>query len=99
LASFLVFRPNPDFRRKYEREFVELYYKRLLAGGRVKPETYSFEQCWKEYVYEGAARCAWYCPQMCLGMTQRNMGQEYLDRFTAFLKDHNITAETMEMQI
>jgi hypothetical protein len=56
VATILVFRSNPEFRRKHEKQLVTLYYERLLAGGKCTADSYPFEQCWEDYIYEGAAR-------------------------------------------
>ena len=60
IATFLFMRTNPAYRKKYEREFLKIWYERLISGGNCKAENYSWDQCWEDYKFEGAARFAFY---------------------------------------
>jgi hypothetical protein len=56
LCNFLVFRTEPTFRRRHERDLVKLYHDRLIAGGKCTIDDYSFERCFQDYVFSGIAR-------------------------------------------
>lgn len=99
LMTFLTIRAVPEFRKKHERAMVELYYERLIASGRVTPESYTMEQCWDDYVFEGAARYVFYMPLFTLNWHLRVMTQEAFDRFEAFCVDHGINGENMRMVV
>jgi len=43
IATFMFMRTNPAYRKKYEREFVQTWYERLIAGGNCKAENYSWD--------------------------------------------------------
>jgi thiamine kinase-like enzyme len=95
VACFLAFRTTIEFRRKYEREFLQIYYDHLTSGGRCKAEDYPFERFWEDYKYVGATRLAFYVASIPCFLSSQRGCEQYLDCFGAFLKDHGITAETM----
>ena len=97
VATFLAFRTEPGFRKKYERELVELYYAKLSEAAKKRnPEwNYTWEQCWEDYVYDGAARLVFYSCALPVFVPGRFSVEEMFARLLAFINDHNITPENM----
>lgn len=64
LAIWIAVRSSPAWRRKYEKEFVELYYETLISwgekSGKLSRESYTLEQCWYQYKFDGAAKLLMY---------------------------------------
>lgn len=55
LAMFFITNPTPDFRRRHEREFMQLYWRTLTEHERVSKEEYPLDVCWDRYLREGQA--------------------------------------------
>ena len=64
---------------------LELYYERLTAGGRCNPEKYTFENCWNDYKYLGAAALAKYVIWTNLGLVAAAPARQIVERYCAFV--------------
>ena len=98
LCTFLCIRSDNGWRRKYEKEMVELYYETLVSYGEkfgtLTRESYTLERCWHDYKFEGASRLCFYMPQNSVGFN-KHVVLQMQDSFSGFFEDHGITAENI----
>ena len=92
-------RTSPAWRRKYEKEIVELYYSTLIEygekNGRLTKDSYPIERCWKDYAFFGMNREIFYLP-LCMFAPEGFWMKEKCETVLAFIEDHNITAENVQ---
>ena len=97
LGQYLISHASPETRRGIEaRGAVEAYYEALCGLNVGVAATMTLEQCKAEYVAGGAGRWLWFLPVLN-AMCPPPMTQYFHDQLLAFLKDHNITPETVPM--
>ena len=98
LCTFLLWRSPVEWRRKFEKQLVELYYETLIDYGQKKGtltrESYTLEQCWNQYKFDGAAHLICYLTSIGLFFPQHVM-QATHDTMKAFFEDHLITTENI----
>ena len=94
LVVFTVWRTEPNFRRKHERELVQIYYDALISHGKCDPTDYPFERCFEDYIFNGFSRLAFFVTNM--SMAPARVGYETtLETVIAFMMDHGITPENV----
>lgn len=102
LSQFLISHAAPAERRLHEDALVREYYACLTGAGKysedaskkVDAATYSWEECWHDYIHGGIERWVWLFAYLT-GLCPDNMNQYFHDQLDAFMKDHNITAENI----
>jgi len=92
LGQFLISHMEPELRRKCEAQLVTAYHEELQAKLRARSlvaaaDSYTFEQCWSEYVQGGAGRWSWFVPYL-MKACPPPMGQFFHDQYAAFVQDH-----------
>eukprot|EP00039_Didymoeca_costata_P003080 m.65000 g.65000 ORF g.65000 m.65000 type:complete len:408 (+) comp11693_c0_seq1:108-1331(+) len=94
LGQFMISHLDPTLRKTLEREAVEHYYKELTSynGG----ISFSFEECWEEYLQGGLGRWMWFVPVL-ISMCPPKMGQFFVDQVQAFINTHNFNPENIPM--
>ena len=77
---------DPALRREHADTLVRGYYDTLMNQLKEngKEETFTYEQCFDEYVNGGFGRWVWFIPFLGGG----KMGQFFHDQLAAFAKDH-----------
>lgn len=101
IAQYLISHMNPETRRAQEEGLVHCYYQILVEETSKedmgKPVgNYSFEDCWRDYVYGGAERWLWFVAYLAV-LCPDPMTQYFQDQTAAFLRDHNLTAANIGM--
>ena len=108
LAQYLISHASPELRRSCEIQLVQEYYATLTGGESasnsmpgVSPSVvdhsgYSFEMCWAEYVAGGSERWIWLLALLST-MCPDSMNQYFHDQVGAFLRDHEVTPESIGM--
>ncbi|KAI8622145.1 kinase-like domain-containing protein [Chytriomyces sp. MP71] len=89
-AQYLISHMYPDERREAEEELLRAYYSKLDSS------KYSYEKCKAEYVAGGTSRWVWLNGLMS-GMIPDDWMQYFHDQLLAFIKDHGVTPDTIEM--
>ncbi len=85
---------EPATRREIEHKLLHVYYETLTASDRVT--SYSYEDCYADYVSGGACRWIWLL-MLLSAMCPDKMVQTFHDQVLHFLRDHNVTPETIAM--
>lgn len=96
LGQYVISHMDPVVRSQCEEELVRGYYEHLVSAyPGSKACDYTWEECWSEYKLGGVGRWMWFLPYFA-----SRGPKHYLDFFInqvgAFLRDHCITAETVE---
>mmetsp|Transcript_37109 Transcript_37109/g.54567 ORF Transcript_37109/g.54567 Transcript_37109/m.54567 type:complete len:398 (+) Transcript_37109:145-1338(+) len=96
IAQFIISHMAPRVRRGCEEHLTEGYYNRLMS---LMPEgqKYTLEQCRADYIAAGTAKWIWLlCLLSNMGLSD-DMVQVFNDQVAAFVKDHGVTPENVEM--
>ena len=97
LAVWMVYRSNPEWRRKYEPQVLQCYYDTLTQCGEkfgtVTKEKYTFEMCKKSYGFDGAQRLCFYA--MFAFLDTHHLTVNFENGCKAFYEDHGITPENI----
>ncbi len=96
LGQYLISHASPQTRVEIWRSAVEGYYTRLVALNPKVAEGMTLDDCISEYVNGGAGRWFWFLPILAT-MCPPKMVQFFHDQVLAFVRDHNITPETVPM--
>ncbi|KAJ3345608.1 hypothetical protein HDU83_003908 [Entophlyctis luteolus] len=98
LSQFLISHMYPEERRMWEMDLLREYYDLLIKHGQgsITPSQYSFEQCKADYVAGGVARWVWLLA-ILVTLCPDEWVQYFHDQLLAFIKDHGVTPETIEM--
>ncbi len=103
VGQYLISHMNPATRREEEESLVRGYYHLLTAEEcddeqmKGKPVLdYTFEDCWRDYVFGGAERWLWFVPFLAVYGSDP-MTQYFQDQTAAFLKDHHVTPDNIGM--
>lgn len=94
LGQFMLSHAEPSVRAQIERGAVVAYHAEIVARNPAVAMT--LEECWVEYVAGGLGRWLWFVPVL-VDMCPSRMGQFFVDQVEAFMKDHNVTPETVPM--
>jgi hypothetical protein len=94
-AQFVISHMRPDERRKCENRLLHTYYDALIRGG-VRSVDYSFDQCYRDYVNCGIGRWVWLIT-LCTLFMDASWIQYFHDQMLEFVKDHNVTPESVPM--
>lgn len=99
LTTWMLIRADKVWRRKHEKEIVELYYETLIECGAkfgtcVNKESYPLEQCWKDYAYEGMGRMAFYFAQIP-PYFNHHVTVDLEDAIADFITQHGVTVENV----
>ena len=88
IGQFMISHMDPNVRRVHEKTLLRLYYEELLANGVGK--TFSFEECWGEYVDGGFGRWAWFIAFFLGSGTHVPVAvkQFFHDQLAEFARDH-----------
>ena len=92
LGQFVISHMTSEYRRKHESFFLHKYYEALSSRLPVGV-TYSYEQCFREYVQGGATKWIWLLPVLCT-ICPTNIAQYFHDQLASFLIDHDMTTDT-----
>ena len=98
LAQFLISHMDPTLRKSCEEQLVREYYDELcqapaVAGAASK---FTWESCWDEYVRGGSERWIWLLAILSV-MCPPKLTQYFHDQVASFLKDHGVTASSVDM--
>lgn len=98
LAQFLISHMDPTLRKSCEEQLVREYYEELcqapaVAGAASK---FTWESCWDEYVRGGSERWIWLLAILSV-MCPPKLTQYFHDQVASFLKDHGVTASSVDM--
>jgi thiamine kinase-like enzyme len=96
ISQYLISHANPAYRREHEDHFIKVYYDALIAGGKLTSDDFSIEQCKQEYVNGGVARWVWFLALLAI-ICPDPMVQYFHDQVLAFIVDHHINPENIEM--
>eukprot|EP00568_Trieres_chinensis_P009205 CAMPEP_0183304322 /NCGR_PEP_ID=MMETSP0160_2-20130417/9447_1 /TAXON_ID=2839 ORGANISM="Odontella Sinensis, Strain Grunow 1884" /NCGR_SAMPLE_ID=MMETSP0160_2 /ASSEMBLY_ACC=CAM_ASM_000250 /LENGTH=402 /DNA_ID=CAMNT_0025467351 /DNA_START=261 /DNA_END=1469 /DNA_ORIENTATION=+ len=80
-----------DLRRKFEREALSGYHRRLGELG-VSPCRYSFDELWDDYVFGGSAKFIWMLP-ILIAFCPMPLAQFCCDQMASFFEDHGVTEQ------
>ena len=94
LGQFVISHTDPKERRLYEHKVVRNYYDALIECN--KSVTYSYEECFAEYVKGGAERWVWLLALLST-MCPANMNNYFQAQVKEFLIDHHIDASNIGM--
>lgn len=100
LCTWMLIRTDPKWRRAHEKEIVELYYETLIESGskdgadRISKESYTLDQCWKDYALCGFARYCFYITQIPMSF-KNHVAQDAYNGLVDFVAQHNITVENV----
>lgn len=97
-AQFVISHMYPEERRRWEKELVTTYYSDLTNndGGRVNPNDYTLDHCWRDYVAGGVGRWAWLLPLLS-EMCTAPWTQFFHDQVLSFIRDHSVTPSNIPM--
>jgi len=99
LGQFMISHVEPEMRVSIEKDAVHAYFEELcaaFAGDGDAAVSFSWEQCWDEYVQGGLGRWLWFLP-MLTTLCPPKMGQFFHDQVHAFAKTHGITVSNVPM--
>ncbi|KAI9349729.1 kinase-like domain-containing protein [Obelidium mucronatum] len=94
-SQFVISHMYPHERKGCENQLIEEYYSSLLRGG-VSSQEYSFDKCKADYVSGGVSRWVWLLGYTC-GVCPDDWLQFFHDQVLAFIVDHGVTPDTIEM--
>ncbi len=104
LGQFMISHCPPRERATIERAAVEAYFGELsslnplvlTSSSSSLSEPWTMDHCWAEYVNGGLGRWLFFLPYDGWG-AHHSVSQYFCDQVLAFIKDHNITPETVPM--
>jgi hypothetical protein len=93
LGQYVISNMTPEDRRGCEATLVREYYDSLRKNG--VPESFTFEMCWREYVYGGLARWLWFLCYYAAANDEltAKSGAFFHSQVSAFMKDHKVDPE------
>lgn len=99
IAQYLISHMPPADRKRDEDALLHIYYNALVdpanaGNASLTAESYSYEDCKKQFAEGGAQRWIWFLPllsSMCPDM----MTQYFQDQVSAFLVDHDLTKDNI----
>jgi hypothetical protein len=96
-AQMLISHMAPDVRRECEDRLLQTYH--MCLTGIIGTDTYSMAQCKADYVAVGTTKWVWLLGLLSGGMPgiPDFCKQIWNDQLSAFVKDHGITPENVEM--
>jgi len=94
LGQFMISHVEPQIRKQIEKQLVEEYYRELVQLNPLIGTSYSWEQCWQEYIHGGLGRWTWFIGWMSNSMPVPVM-KFFNEQVLAFCKDHQITTENV----
>jgi hypothetical protein len=100
MAQYVISHTAPADRRLIEKELVLAYHQELTAGENLPEDlkSYSFEQCWSDYVRGGVQRWVWlFC--LITSICPEVVSQYFHDQLAAFMEDHEVTPENIGMPV
>lgn len=93
LGQFMISHTAPALRASIEREAVAAYYVELKKLN--QDIDLSLEDCWLEYVQGGLSRWLFFLPHD--GWGNQLASQYFCNQVLAWIKDHNVTANSAPM--
>lgn len=92
LGQFLLSHAEPQFRQAHDKRLVRAYFDELLLANPAIEMT--FEECWSEYTFGGAARFLWFSG-FGAKFWPPKMASFFCNQTLSFLHDYGITAENV----
>jgi len=92
LGQYILSNMAIEERRGCEERIVKAYWKELIENG-VDGNSFSWEECWKEYRIGGVERFLWFLVYFCGqpdGSPLLKWGQFFHDQIADFVKDHDL---------
>lgn len=93
LGEFIISHTDPKLRQNIEERLVRSYYQELISRGNpsvLNESTYSWENCWRDYVMGGAEKWVWILALLS-GIFPDPLVQYFQNQLSAFMEDHKIT--------
>lgn len=81
---------DPTERKECELELIRAYYHELMLQDHTIDIT--FEECWREYKIGAVERWMWFLVFFA-GNGMTDWGQYFHNQISAFMRDHEITAQ------
>lgn len=96
IAQFLISHMTPCERRACEDRLLRAYYEELVSVKASIAETYSYEDCKRDYVAGGIGRWVWLLMVITV-VCPPSMTKYFHDQTLAFALDNGVTPESVPM--